>query len=130
MTERQHSLDVEEAIAFTKGRYKVEQLNSIRPRHLGWKRHFAKRDYIDFFGNKINAGEHFFRCDFGSDRPDYAKLTPDSMERLLFLAFATNRLLLDFANAVAKDRAEEDAAALARYHAMSAALREQAEGGA
>ncbi len=115
---RPSSADIEAALAFPRGKYKVEQLNALRPRGLAWKEYTARRSQIDFFGSHIEAGERYFRSNFGDTRAEYINLTPLSMDRLLFLVFGLNEPMRVHAASVRDMRAAEEREAMARVSAM------------
>jgi hypothetical protein len=89
----------------------LDLLNTLMGAHP-WQEVRAKKDHIDEFGDKIAAGDSYYRREYGVAYHEVVKVSRRSMEIMLYAVLRGNRLLRDIARNLKEKQEKELAGAM------------------
>jgi len=67
-----------------------KMLDAISDQMLPWQETKARKEHVDLFGEAIRPGEYYFKRSTGPGFHEVVKLSPASMDRILYALFAGN----------------------------------------
>ncbi len=72
-----------------------------------WKWTHARKEHEDWFGDRNEPGEHYVKRPYGQARHEDIKLSPRSLDKMLFAMFGANPVFRGVAERIKEDRDRE-----------------------